>query len=346
MANRIIQIISPKEWHAEVEGVIKKRKIIDFWETLDYKGEDIIYSILVTLENSQTVLDKLQSQIDRKMIKKIVVSSTEAIVQGEETSPNENKVKEASNVERPPRLELYDELARNCILDSNYLILVFLSTVVAGLGLLYNQVTALIAAMVIAPMLQPNLALAFAVVVGDFKLLVKSIKTNLAGILLCLAVSILIGALLPRGGTLSALMVSRTNVGYTSFILALASGAAGAISLVSRYSSVLVGVMVAVALVPPLAATGILIAYHEHYEAIGAGLLFFVNIVCVNLTANLVFLLKGIHPQKWHEKRYAKKAIIWYLLFWICSLLLLCIAIYFYHRVYLFSPLVDFFKGK
>jgi uncharacterized membrane protein len=57
--------------------------------------------------------------------------------------------------------------------------------------------------------------------------------------------------------------------------------------------------------------------------AAGAGLLLAINIVCVNLASNLVFLVKGISPRAWMEKQKAKKTMVFYVLGWLAVLLIL-----------------------
>ena len=76
-------------------------------------------------------------------------------------------------------------------------------------------------------------------------------------------------------------LMLRTDVGLAAVALALASGAAAALSLTTGLSSVLVGVMVSVALLPPAAALGLMLGYGQPDLAIGAGLLLAINIVCV-----------------------------------------------------------------
>lgn len=342
---RIVQLVCAKENYDQISNALKGSTVIDSWSVLDFTKQNVVFSVLLTVENSQTFLDSLQAKIDKKIIKKIVVSSAEVILPQQKSPPvtksKPSKFRITKETQRVPREELYNQLSNSSHLDFDYVLLILLSTIVAALGLLHNQIIAIIAAMVIAPMIEPNLAISFAAVLGDGKLLLKAAKTNLIGIGICLIFSIIIGLIWPYGVETSELLLKRTNVGYTSIILALASGMAAAISLTSRFSSVLVGVMVAVALLPPLVTTGILLSSGNYYQSIGAGLLFIVNIVCINLTANLVFLFKGIRPQKWYEKQKAKVAIFWYLFFWIVSLLALCIAIYFYHNINVHKPLLS-----
>jgi len=51
-------------------------------------------------------------------------------------------------------------------LDGHYMMLVFLSTIVAAIGLIENNVAVIIGAMVIAPLLGPNLALSLSTILG------------------------------------------------------------------------------------------------------------------------------------------------------------------------------------
>jgi uncharacterized membrane protein len=57
-------------------------------------------------------------------------------------------------------------------------------------------------------------------------------------------------------------------------------------------------------------------------------LLLAVNVVCVNFSAKLVFLVKGIHPRTWWEKKKARQSMISYLAIWAVSLLILVGLIY------------------
>ena len=180
--------------------------------------------------------------------------------------------------------------------------------------------------MVIAPLLGPNLALALSTALGDLDLMAGALKTMAVGFLIALALSFSLGLVWNSywpGELNGPELMSRTNVGFDSIALALASGAAAVLSLATGLSSVLVGVMVAVALLPPGATIGIMLGAGHYDLALGAGLLLAVNIVCVNLSAKLVFLFKGVQPRTWYEKKKAKRAMIFYMVFWLLSLALL-----------------------
>jgi uncharacterized hydrophobic protein (TIGR00341 family) len=114
-------------------------------------------------------------------------------------------------------------------------------------------------------------------------------------------------------------VASRTQVSLSDVALALASGIAGVLSFTTGVSTALIGVMVAVALLPPLVTCGMLFGAGYRQEALGAALLLLTNIICVNLTGVITFLAQGIQPGTWWEADKAKKAtrlaiVLWTLL--------------------------------
>jgi len=50
--------------------------------------------------------------------------------------------------------------------------------------------------------------------------------------------------------------------------------------------------------------------------------------VCVNLSAKLVFLVQGVKPRTWWEKRKARQSMAAYMAVWVVLLTLLAGAIY------------------
>ena len=157
----------------------------------------------------------------------------------------------------------------------------------------------------------------------------KAFKTGLAGMSLALALSILIGIFWPLNIE-SRELLARTYVGLDSAVLAMASGAAAVISLTSGIPSILVGVMVAVALLPPAATMGLMLGVGQPDLAYGAAFLLVVNIVAINLSAKLGFLIQGIKPRTWLEKKKAKQSMTSYIIIWVITLATLLVVIYFH----------------
>ena len=99
-----------------------------------------------------------------------------------------------------------------------------------------------------------------------------------------------------------------TRVGLGSFAVALASGCAGALAFTTGVSAILIGVMVAVSLLPPLVTFGVLLGGGFLTLAIEALSLFVMNLICINLAGIITFLVQGIQPTTWWEKTRAAKA--------------------------------------
>lgn len=322
---KIIEVIADASYQDIVTTIGEQHEARDCW--VGPKGEDgrCVIRLLVGDAQRQEVLDALQGTLSNSSTAKILVTAVEAVLPREEAPENDaGKKKERSAA--TTREELYDSIEKNARLNSTYVILVVLSTIVVAIGLLKDNVTVVIGAMVIAPLLGPNIALALAAALGDTGLMWKSLKTSLVGLVLALGLSFLIGALWPLN-VHSRELLARTEVGLDSIVLALASGAAAVLSLSTGLPSVLVGVMVAVALLPPTATMGLMLGAGKYDMAIGAGLLLAANVVSVNLAAKVSFIFSGIKPRTWLEKRKARQSMTAYIFFWIVSLAVLVAVI-------------------
>lgn len=259
--------------------------------------------IIARPEKQQELIDRLQGALGKEKPWRITIMPIEATIPELEQPEAEKR-----SPEQATREELYAEIDRGARIDSTFLLLVVLSTIVAAIGLLENNVAIVIAAMLIAPLLGPNVAMALGSTLGDRELVLRAAATNAVGVALSVVCAAAAGLVFPIDN-MSAELIARTKLGYDSILLALASGAAGALSLTTRLPSALVGVMVAVALLPPAATLGYLLGTAQLRLAASAAALLAVNIVCVNLSAQLVFFSKGIKPRTWIERRAAQQSI-------------------------------------
>jgi uncharacterized hydrophobic protein (TIGR00341 family) len=161
--------------------------------------------------------------------------------------------------------------------------------------------------MVIAPLLGPNIALSLAATLGDTELARRSLTTIGAGIGVALGLSLLVGVAVSVDPTIPSI-ASRTGADLGDIAIALSAGAAGSLAFTSGVSTVVVGVMVAVALLPPLASFGLLAGAGHLEPAAGAALLVATNVACINLAAVATFLIQKVEPRSWWEADRAKKA--------------------------------------
>lgn len=278
--------------------------------------------ILVADHKLQPLLDALQKVIGSQAGAKIAVLPIEIALP--KSSDEERREEDSAGAAREA---LYAGVEKNSHLDQNFIVLLVLSTIVAAIGLIESNVAVIIGAMVIAPLLGPNLAFGLGTALGDLGLMRQSALTNVAGLGLAIVMSLLV-AMIWSVDIQSPELLARTDVGLDSVALALASGAAAALSLTTGLSSVLVGVMVAVALLPPAVTFGIMLGNGDMTLATGAGLLLAVNVVCVNLSCKVVFFVKGIRPRTWWEKKKASKAMSIYIVAWILTLVVLIAVIF------------------
>lgn len=327
MACRLIRVHIDNKHLDAVHDIRADDAVIDSWKSVDGKSH-ANFGLIVHAEDVECITDKLQALVKKDAGQSIAVSSLDAVLPKSLVDKAEDEQKDKrKNGSRLSREELYEDVAANSRLTWTFIALVVLSTVVASIGLLENDVAVVIGAMVIAPLLGPNIALALATALGDRDLTLQSIKANAAGVSLCLLLSIGIGLVWP-GGFESEELLSRTTVSYDNIALAIAAGAAASLSLTTGVSGVLVGVMVAVALLPPASAVGIMIGAGEYNLANGALLLLVTNIICINLSAKVVFWAQGIRPRTWTTKKRAEGAMRNYLIFWGATLLLVVVFIY------------------
>ena len=329
MPQRIIQILAPQGQEDIIDKIIRRAEdyhVIDYWKD-EVRGDRTGYAFLVESQFSQPMIDVLQPLLDASTEARILVLPVEASLPKTDNDdvPKSKEQVKFSGIGRISREELHNQVAKGAKIDINYILLVIFSTIAATVGLLDDNVAVIIGAMVIAPFLGPNLALSFGSVLGDTDLVWDSLKASVIGVALTLVISIAIGFFWPHELN-STELLSRTEVSYSSAVLALAAGAAAVLSMTTGVSSVLVGVMVAVALLPPATTVGIMIGAAEFSKAFGAFILLSVNIISVNIAGMLVFIGKGVTPRTWYEKERAKRAFMRSLLIW-GGLLVLAIGV-------------------
>ena len=178
---------------------------------------------------------------------------------------------------------------RDAELDEVFLVLSVGASLIATLGLLANSTAVVIGAMVVAPWITPLRAAAFAILLGEVRLLGRSLRTLLVGVSTTTLLSLILGlaARLPQFGTE---VLTRTAPNLLDLGIALvAGGLATYAKLRSDAVSSMAGTAIAVALVPPICVMGLLLSHQRWSEASGAGLLFTTNLLGI-LTGGLVLM--------------------------------------------------------
>ena len=339
MALRIVEIVVNPGSEKTVKEAVKDLDVQDLWFSRPNE-ERLTARMLVKAEDTEKLVDALNQRFGVFANFRVVIIPVEATIPRIEEKPKEepeNVLAEAPPeennkkrwIKRISRDELHNEVQDSAELTTVYAITISLSVLVAAIGLLKDNVAVVIGAMVIAPLLGPNVAMSLATVLGDSKMLRRSAMTLAAGVCLAMALSLIIGMIFEVDPTIREISL-RTEIGLTDIVLALASGAAGALFFTIGTSTALVGVMVAVALLPPLVTLGMLIGSGHIGLAFDTLLLFMTNFICVNLAAVGVFVSQGIKPSHWWESLIAKKSVSYSLIVWMALLVIMVVLILLY----------------
>jgi uncharacterized hydrophobic protein (TIGR00341 family) len=333
MAIRLIELYHRKGKPDDMAFLLQDVPILDMWHDHLPEG-DVITKILIQSEHIDRVVDILNNFYGGGEEIRMVILPVEATLPrpGVEDKEEEEKEKQAGPKKRLSVEELYQKIEGGSGHTRRYILMTVLASIVAAIGLMKDDVAVIIGSMVIAPLLGPYMGLSLSATLADGRLARKALPTIVSGTAIAVAVGLVFGLLLdvdPMGRQIA----SRSDVSYFYIILALASGVAGAYSITKGVAEAVVGVMVAVALLPPLVATGLLLGDGYPVAALGSFILFSVNAVCINLSGVLTFALEGVKPVRWWDEDRARKAVFVSLLVWVLLLGLTIVLIYLEHTL-------------
>ncbi|WP_427968939.1 TIGR00341 family protein [Altererythrobacter sp.] len=307
MSARIVQIYLPESEIARLEDILPRHSR-RYWREAVPGGQEK-YCCIVQQRYTERLLDELEDAFASVPTFTAFVEQLEAVLPLiEETPATELPLPEdlspPSAIERffsRDRLstdELYDDIEESLHIRPSYLLTVTLSSIIAGLGMVSGQTAVVIGAMIIAPLLGPTMGVALAATVGNRKLGQQAAITLFIGCVFSVLAGLALGYLTTVDPLVPELK-NRTVVQLADVALALACGAAGVLAFSRGSSLSLVGVMIAVALVPPLSASGIYLGAGYPDASANAMFLFAVNLVCVNVAGIAMFLIQGLPPKSW-----------------------------------------------
>ncbi len=332
MAQRIIEVIVPKDRGHTILDIMEGHDKLDMWEET-LPNERTLFKILVKSEDSECIMDDFENNLTWTEGFRVILLPVEASLPREKEPEKKEEIEENGKKRRRflriSREELYNDVVEMTDINTTFMSLIIISAVVAAIGLFSNNVAVIIGAMVIAPILGPNVAFSLATTLGDRDLAWKSQKANMLGIALAVLFALIMGFLFTIDPDTPEIM-SRTSINLYDVLLALACGTAGVLSITVGVATALVGVMVAVAFMPPLVTFGLLLAAGYPELAVGAGMLFLVNLICINLSGVMVFMAKGISPRRWWEAKKARKSVWNSIMLWTILLLILILTVILY----------------
>ncbi len=340
MSLRQIELFLPKESAEKVEDLLQEQSVEAIWQN-PISEKEVLVTIILSSQQAEEAIDTLYSHFYSLKDFRIILLPVSAYVphSSESDSLDEADNNPLPEVELDPqgsrlnRQELEQQIDRDLELNLQHIVMLLISAIIAAIGLLRDDSTIIIGAMVIAPLLGPNMGLSLATTLGDMTLAKKALQIGAFGISLALILSLVIGFFIPINLDIPEIAL-RTRVRWSDVLLAFASGIAGALSFTSGTISGLVGVMVSVALLPPLVTFGMLLGSGRWEAAVGAMLLFLTNLVCLNLAGVLTFSVQDIRPGEWWLASKAQKATNAAYFLWFGLLFVVITSIVFWRRTH------------
>ncbi|HLV09149.1 MAG TPA: TIGR00341 family protein [Halanaerobiales bacterium] len=306
------------------------KEAVDFLKTLgvhsnDYKlissktGDLLIINLLYG--NNDLILDNLTTKYDFEKDKErsLVIFTPDAVI-----PKKQGKLKRAEF--HTSRESMVNFARKKSEINSEYILLLILSSIITTLGLILDNVAVIVGGMVIAPVLGPILGITIGIVIGDSQLIRKGVSAEIIAVTIGIATGAFFTLLIP-GVELTASLIIRTSPSLADLLIAMAAGAAGAYTMIrGELGSGLVGVMIAAALLPVMCTIGIGISMGNYGMVLGAGMLLTGNYLSLLLSKIVVFYFKGLKPQIWYKFR-AEKMIKKSFIFIIISVFMLSIPL-------------------
>lgn len=193
--------------------------------------------------------------------------------------------------------------------------ILFVAIVIASVGLNVNSIPVIIGAMLISPLMSPIIGFGMGLGTNDTKLLLRSLKNLGIMFAISLIASTLYFLLTPLETDNPTELLARTNPSIYDVMIAFFGGVAGILELSRKEKgTVLSGVAIATALMPPLCTVGYGIANFNWHYAGGALYLFFINCVFIALATYLAVKFLRFPMAEEQDERSWRKIISYGLL--------------------------------
>ena len=303
---RLIQVTVPAGKRDAVLDALEDEGV-DYVVTEETSGREYTAVVYAPVPRNavEPILDSLRDAgIDDQAYTVVLEASTVVSRRFEELKERFDEEEDSDRIAREELRTRAEDLAPN---TSTYVIMTVVSAIIATAGLLLDSPAVVVGSMVIAPLIGPAMAASVGTVLDDDELFSRGVKLQIAGMSLAV-VSAAVFALLVRYARLVPPGLAITDIpeiqerlapDFLSLAIALGAGVAGAISLATGVSAAIVGVMIAVALIPPAATVGIGIAWGLPMVSISSGILALVNGLSINLAALVVLRYRGYRPEHW-----------------------------------------------
>ncbi len=170
---------------------------------------------------------------------------------------------------------------------TNLWVLIF-AIFIASIGLNVNSTAVIIGAMLISPLMGPIMGIGLGIGINDFDLIKKAYKNLTLATIISVLTSALYFLISPISDAQSELL-ARTTPTIWDVMIALSGGLAGIVAATRKsISTVIPGVAIATALMPPLCTAGFGLATGNFSFFFGAFYLYFINSVFISLSSFII----------------------------------------------------------
>ncbi|MEV4489501.1 DUF389 domain-containing protein [Micromonospora coxensis] len=209
---------------------------------------------------------------------------------------------------------VWDEIAaktgEQTVLSGTFLVLIVVATMIAGIGVLLDQPILIVGAMVVGPEFGPLAALCVALLRRKPAVVLRSVQALVVGFLVAMLATVLSTWALTAADLVSRdmLLAERPLTDFIwrpdalSWVVGILAGVAGMLSLTSKKSGSLVGVLISVTTVPAAANVAVAAAYGVWHEAAGSALQLVINLVAIVVAGLLTLAV-----QHWWWRRVERR---------------------------------------
>lgn len=182
-------------------------------------------------------------------------------------------------------------------ISAGYFSMLILANLIALTGLITNSAPVIIGAMLISPLMGPILSFGVAFITIDKVIWRKSVKKIIGSVVLTVLIAALATWLSPIADTTNEIL-SRTKPNLFDLMIAFLAGTAGSAAICTKRNALTIvpGVAIATAVIPPLSVTGFGMGTGNVHIAAGGFFLFFTNFVAIVISTCIVFYLYGFRP--------------------------------------------------
>ena len=262
------------------------------------------FSGLIPDELVDNSIEELTKNMDLRIKENVIsVYDVESFVSTALDKINEKASKEKSK--KNPLERLINQTDKHVRLNKDTLAMALFATLVAFAGLLLDNVAIVIGAMLLSPLLGPLNAFAVNTNLGRLRKVAVSqlsILGLLGAIITLSAVTTFLVSQFVSVPLNSGQIILRMHASISDIGIALVIGLAGGLALFVALPELLVGVAIAVAIVPPATVAGIGLALGDFGLLAGALTLTFVYLIGLELGSSVMLRIRGVTPRRYYEK--------------------------------------------